>query len=502
VPVLFHLLDVSPRPPQTPAALPPSTLEAESEEPSGAQTPAGPGDSNPSAEIAHSVINTPPAPRVSPPPMAPPPNAPSNTASNTAPSTALNAPSMPCVDLPAPAAPPVALEIPAEAAVVIHPQMPDEGQPSASAGSAGGSAAATTDSAQVASPAQAVSEPATPRQRARPLASEDWLASHGKFIALGFLVALCATIYLARTRRQHRPAETAQATSPAPLIDEPLTVSIPSATAPTSSSRVATTPMADTSPANLVEAASATSESKVELHPPTASPLLAPPLADGKDSSGTGAGSKDNLFNFPATDKTEERLAARSNPATPGSAATSPPGSVPETPSSPTAPDLSPAYPTTSAPMPSYPVTTSAPVAYPTTQAPSAPAPPLGTPSLGAPPAASSAYASLPPGSVAVTSGYNAVPPQAALPQPGMTQPGMTQPGMTQPGMPPGAMAASVNYRSAYAPAMPAAAPSGTAPAATAWAPAAPGGMVPPQYQPTTNTATGPRYERTGSGNY
>jgi hypothetical protein len=117
--------------------------------------------------------------------------------------------------------------------------------------------------------------------------------------------------------------------------------------------------------------------------------------------------------------------------------------------------------------MPAYPVTTSASVAYPTTQSPAPPiAPPVSPP-------------------VAVTSGYSSMPP---------------------PGMPPAVAPAAANYRSAYAPSAPAAPPLGAAqnpaaPSPTTWMPAAPGSM-PSQYQQPTNTATGPRYERTGSGHY
>jgi hypothetical protein len=257
------------------------------------------------------------------------------------------------------------------------------------------------------------------RQRKRQAAAKnDWLSTHGKFIAIAFVLALFTTIYAARANRGKSPSAASEkpiAVSPSPSSGSLTTV----VTAPSQSG---------VSPAGAITtvgptAESASAESRTALHPPTIPQLAVEPALS---TPTTG----DALFSF--TKKTEERVAQRDPSSSPSetTSSTEPQPSAPS-PTSATPPPAQPQYPTTSYGGNYQPVA-------PTPVAPSAPSPTLQ---------------------------YPQQPQSAAAP-------------------PPTATAPSAYPQSIYQPAA-----SGTA--------------LPSTYQyPTTNTATGPRHERNGSGIY
>lgn len=197
------------------------------------------------------------------------------------------------------------------------------------------------------------------RQRRTP-ASEDWFASHGKFLAIGFVVALMGTVYFARTTRQQATLAKTETATQSPLAEHSSSDS-PAATAPIASKSIQTV--------------AAVSDSKVELWPPSAPALIS------STSSTEKAGGSDKLFEFPAMAKAEQRVAAK--PATGGS--------EPKNEQSPAAPEsaagaagLAPAYPVTTSPA-TYPAAGVAPSAYPQTAYPQTSAPALQGPANAAP---------------------------------------------------------------------------------------------------------------------
>jgi hypothetical protein len=319
-----------------------------------------------------------------------------------------------------------------------------------------------TSSGETPTPPAKSQHPVTPRsqtasrRKPKTAASEDWFAAHGKFIAIAFVVALIGTIYFARTSRQQSTATTAATPSRSPATDRNVASDSP-ATTHAGSTAPAINTAAEVRLTTPAETITATSESKVDLHPPTAPQLVSGTPADDKPQG------KDNLFVFPGPKSPDERVASRGEPTSTGAspasqqAAPARPAEVtpvarPNPPAS--QPALSPAYPTNSSPAPVYPVTSAGPASYPLTAAP-----PLVGP---APPARA---VSPPP------SGYPSMPPPSSNPPP--------------------------NYRSQFPMS------AGTIPPQPqAWSPSAPGGGLPGQSQPLDNTARGPRYERTGSGIY
>ncbi len=272
------------------------------------------------------------------------------------------------------------------------------------------------------------------RRRSRTPASEDWFASHGKFIAIAFVVALIGTVYFARTTRQQvAPAKTEAATTQSPLVEAPP----PGAAAGAQSIALV-------------------SDSRVELQAPSAPPLISA-AAETKAAGG------DKLFDFPNPTKQEVQVASRQDRVT---------GVSPSSESSPTqtsqltasseaqatstaAPELAAAYPVTSSPAANYP-TTAATTVYPQTS--SQPQPPAG-------------------GAATVT-GYG----------PGLAPPANTPPNYGAQSSPPAAQSGSP--ANAWVP--------------SAWTPSASTApyQPPTPSQPYGTTASGPRYERTGSGRY
>jgi hypothetical protein len=255
------------------------------------------------------------------------------------------------------------------------------------------------------------------RQRRTP-PSEDWFASHGKFIAVGFVIALIGTVYYARTNRQQATTAKAEGATQSPLVEMR-----PPESAPESATK-------------SIQTVAAVSDSKVELQPPSAPALIA-----GSSSSDKATG--DKLFDFPATAKAEQRIAARPTSAP---AETRNEQSPAPSDTAASAAALAPAYPVTTSPA-SYPSTTAAPSAYPQTSA--------AAPQRSTNPGPSNPEPNY-------RSQFPAQPPQQPVPQPAAPQQG--------------------------------APPSGWAPPTGAYAPS--------QYQPMNNTARGPRYEQTGSGHF
>ena len=274
-----------------------------------------------------------------------------------------------------------------------------------------------------------------PARRYKTPPTEEWFATHGKFIAAGFVLALIGTMYLARTTRKSSPSAS-HPTQSAPLLadakasanDAAITIDLPTAA---SSSAVAT-----------AKPVAAPEGSQVDLQLPVAAQTEPSPAATAEKTAGS-----DSLFVFQPNKRTDERVAAR-NDLVPASAnLPSPPPNMPAT--SPTG-TMPAAYPVTNSPA-LYQEPPSASTSYPRTAAPSLPvaAPPL--PSL--PPATPAAGSALPPA-----------------------------------------------MQNAYAP------PNGPTainrPAAMPWQPPAGAPPLPGPYQSPDNIARGPRYERTGSGNY
>ncbi len=431
LPILFHLVDVSrPRPAASEALTSGASLEAAKAE---------------AVALPSVAATAPPVKEVQ--------------SAETSPFKLLSAPSLLAADQSLASMAAAKIEEPIEL-VAVPPQTSAEQLPTASSSIVSSplveTSSSTAKTSADAAPTVTLKAKTVERRQRRTPPSEDWFASHGKFMAIAFVVALIGTVYFARTNRQAATTK-AEGTTQAPLVElrpaEPPAESV----------------------AKNVQTVAAVSDSKVELQPPSAPPLIASMPTSEKVARGG-----DKLFDFPATAKGEQRIASRP---------VSPAPDLSRTPTqSPTAKDLenaapalAPAYPVTSSPA-TYPTTgatttagatttgaTATAGAYPQTAAPTqspAPAPPSGT-TLQGPANAAPSYGSQ-------------FPPQSYQ-QPPYQQPPYQQPPYQQP--PPQQ-----------------ASPQQTAPA-SGWSP--PTSMNGPgQYQPIDNTARGPRYEHTGSGRY
>lgn len=292
----------------------------------------------------------------------------------------------------------------------------------------------------------------TLRKKHKTSASEDWFASHGKYIAVVFVLALVATIYFARVNRERSSVAKQETPSQPPLIDSRV---VATTSEPASSSA----PSAPT--VQTASAAAPAGPSPVELRAPQ---FVAEPLPDRP---------KDNLFEFTAAKNGDDRIAARADDV---SKTAAPPNAAPlltapalAGPSQPTAPEViatpapqsaplgaaseATAYPATSSPATHYPVSIPPAAAYPTTSSPQPASPGFGPP------------------------GGNSYQPQPQYAP------------ATSPAIPP------IDYRSQY-PVTPASLPP-QQPAAQAW-----NAGQPASYPSYDTTARGPRNERTGSGTY
>ncbi len=316
-------------------------------------------------------------------------------------------------------------------------------QPSASLKAVDLAAQATEPSE--AQPSETPKNQLAPRRKLKTPASEDWFAAHGKYIALGFVLALIGTIWMSRTNRQ-------RANPPAASADWKPLIADDRASGPLSAPTI-TIPAAGSAHSTVLVSAG----SQVELHPPTTTAI-----AKGSSGEGKNQG-QDKLFDFPSAKRADDRVAARPDSGTINASsssqkytsATATEGPA-VTPAPSSAPALSLAYPTTApaGPTPNYPAAVSRTSSYPQTSAPVlvGPNPPTGA---GASPAAN--YSGTPQ--------YNG--------------------------------GAAETYRSQFP--VPAGA---AAPQSSAWGASPSGGNLPGPYQSLDNTARGPRNERTGSGNY
>lgn len=174
---------------------------------------------------------------------------------------------------------------------------------------------------------------------------DDWFHTQGRYIAIGFVLALLATIYLARTNRKSSAPPVAAKTKPAataPAKSAPATKN-PSPAVATTAAITAVRPT-EKSPADQPQAA---------LHPPTIPQLAQEPAT-------TTAPTTETLFTF--SKSADDRLAARTDdPASTQSASTTESPAATST----DPPVLQPQYPSTS---------------FPGTYQPAAPATPTTTP--------------------------------------------------------------------------------------------------------------------------
>jgi len=270
----------------------------------------------------------------------------------------------------------------------------------------------------------------TPRPRSKTAGKSDWFTTHGKYIAIAFVIALLGTIVLARLNRRavptlaepkhSHPGEAGHkltATKPPSQATIVGQVSQDQAHAKTASG------IQETSPAQLAEP-----QPHTDLHPPTI-----PQLAVRPNTESTPEQPKDESL-FPWA-KTDERVATRPEPPTIAPAQEAPITPVPPSGApSPANPEIAvPQYPVTATPEPVYP-----------------------TAGPAAPPAPGAAYSA-----------------------PGPAYPTTSTPNQYQ---------------------FPAPAPAPTTQPASGPALAPPTGGS--QYFPQDNSASGSRYERTGSGLY
>jgi hypothetical protein len=236
---------------------------------------------------------------------------------------------------------------------------------------------------------------------------------------MAFVVALIGTVYFARTNRPQAKSATDQAIKQSPLVE--------------------VTHGGEAPPETRVQAVAAVSDSKVELQPPSAPPLIASHSSNDK-------GTADKLFEFPAPKRADEQIAARPSGGM-GERITGPASSTAEK----SAPATTTSYPVTNPPAAAYPTASSPTAAYPQTTAP----PLMGTTNL----------------------------PSAAVPSRSNVS-GLQTPANTAP-----------DYR-AQLPGQPP-----QVPARSGWTPPS-GSAMTGQYQGIDNTARGSRYERTGSSPY
>ncbi len=175
--------------------------------------------------------------------------------------------------------------------------------------------------------------------------SNDWFSTQGKYIAIGFVIALVVTIYVARSG--HKPAAVP------PVAAKPHAHPGDAASAKASPvKQAAAVESAKITSVRPTDKAVATSEPKTALHPPTI-----PQLAD--QPAGSSSPGDATLFTF--SKRAEDRLATRTDaPATPGTGATAAAPESAAAPNATPAPTLQPQYPSTN---------------YPSTYQPAAPPP-------------------------------------------------------------------------------------------------------------------------------
>ena len=174
---------------------------------------------------------------------------------------------------------------------------------------------------------------------------DDWFHTQGRYIAIGFVLALLATIYLARTNRRSSSPPVAAKTKPA-------------ATAPAKAAPAAKKPLGTVATTAAITAVRPTEKSPADqpqaaLHPPTIPQLAQEPATSTAPATET-------LFTF--SKSAGDRLAARTDdPASTPPTSTAPPLSTAPT----DPPDLQPQYPSTSFPGTYQPVAPATPTTTP-----------------------------------------------------------------------------------------------------------------------------------------
>lgn len=167
---------------------------------------------------------------------------------------------------------------------------------------------------------------------------DDWFRSQGRFIVIGFIAALCVTIYVARTNRW--PAAPPVAVKRSAQTSD----SKASATKGNAKLPLASGPSVSITNVRPTDKKSST-EPRTALHPPTI-----PQLA--RDPGTTTEPAIDTLFTF--SKRPEDRLASRTDDINP--AITTAPPSASSATALPAGPTLQPQYPTTSYPAGYQPV--------------------------------------------------------------------------------------------------------------------------------------------------
>lgn len=233
------------------------------------------------------------------------------------------------------------------------------------------------DEAQKVSPARRLKAVAT---------TEHWFVSQGKYIAIGFALALLGTVIYSRATRPTVPGAGPQAVHSfpgdaglPPVQESPVASLVKAPAAPNTVAFVGAT--SEVAPAKPAEAAAVVTEPKTELHAPVAAQI----------ANGTPAGSqaKTDESLFPWAKKAEERVASRpagpayiENPAMANTNDRATGHSQASAPTETAAPALPPVAQAT-APEPAYP-TTAARSGYP--PAGGTMYPPAGGPAPAAPP--------------------------------------------------------------------------------------------------------------------
>jgi hypothetical protein len=350
---------------------------------------------------------------------------------------------------------------------------------------------AETAAEEEASPEATVSprERAEQRRRQRHTVGQPgWFASQGKYLAIGFAVALIGTVIVARMGKRNAasPVATphahpgAAATADKQPAAAELVIEMPA-----KGGQSADSPAKAATAANGKSSEEKPASTEVQLHSPQ---LSVPQLAETKPADTKPSEKPTDAGLFPWGGRSDVRVAAQpiENPTLrtdTTSAQAVPSGALPGAPgpalASPTAmpPASPPAMGPAGAPQPSYDSAPPQQPAYgsaPPQQPAYGSAPPQSA--YGAPP---TAYGAAPTAYGAAPTAYGAVPAAAGADQP---------------------LYPTTDYRSQFQPV--AADPAGVGPVgpngAPAYAPAPAGGP----YYPTTNSASGYRHERTGSGLY
>jgi hypothetical protein len=303
LPVLFHLMDVGRLKSPSPAPVIAPSVE-------------------PSSQSEFAAV--PREPAISAPEPLPTAELPSSSTAMESP--AYENPSVPVASLPtSDAVETSATEVTCAPATVPEPEA-----------SVQAAASEAIEKAPIAAKATATPRKDSERRQAKSKAQRgnEWFANQGRYIAIGFVLALIGTIFIARSNRgtaptvavqpHADPGEAGQQVAASEI--KPATIVGESPEKPTTETTTGKT--SEASPANLADATAAEKTPQADLHPPTIPQLVREPAPSNQP---------DNNALFPWTEQPGDRLATR-----------------------PDAPAVAPTqYPVTAAgsPSPSYPIT-------------------------------------------------------------------------------------------------------------------------------------------------